>query len=146
MQLKNLIFAQPLNIHFTYNTTIIFFCNMLVKQSNQNQTTSTHICTHLHCYGSRVFDNKPMCRNDDCRTTPALLFPSKQPDFPVISKVVLINSSPGFLKVFQSFSFEHFLLFHSFSVQSLYLIVFRGVCFFFVKPLNSDQFNQKKGS
>ena len=42
---------------------------------------------------------------------------------------IVLQLSEGLPKFF----FGHFLIFHSFSVQSLYLM-----CFFFVKPLNSD--------
>lgn len=42
------------------------------------------------------------------------------------------------LQAFWSFSFGHWLLFHSLSVQFLYLIIFRPDGFLFVKPLNSD--------
>ena len=46
----------------------------------------------------------------------SLYFASKQPDF-----LVIFQSDPGFLKVFQSFSLHFYWPFHSFSVQSLYL-------------------------
>lgn len=42
------------------------------------------------------------------------------------------------LQAFWSFSFGHWLLFHSLSVQFLYPIIFRPDGFLFVKPLNSD--------
>ena len=59
-----------------------------------------------------------------------LYYASEQPDFfRNLFKVVLSNSSSGLLKFF----FGRFLLFHSISV-----LVPEHLCFFFVKPLNSD--------
>jgi len=57
---------------------------------------------------------------------PDFLEPSKCPD----------QQFSSFLKLFQSFSLDFFCFFPH--LQSLFLSIFRGMCFFFVKPLNSD--------
>ena len=75
----------------------------------------------------------------------SLYFPFKQPDFLVTFKAVLNKRSPGFMKVFQSFSlYGHWLLFSLIFSPVLVPEHFQRNEFLFVKPPNTGLFKSLK--